>query len=68
MQLLIGDETAKTISSSLLSTGGRKGIQNAKLVSALKMKLCEPFRPSVNATKCYAKQLLFPPEKRKVLN
>lgn len=52
MQLLIGDDTAKTISISLLSTGGRKGIQNANLVSALKMKLCEPFRPSENDTKC----------------
>lgn len=52
MQLLIGDDTAKTISISLLSTGGRKGIQNANLVSALKMKLCEPFRPSENDSKC----------------
>lgn len=52
MQLLIGDETAKKISSSLLTSGGRKEIQNAKLVSDLKMKLCEPFRPSVNATEC----------------
>jgi len=52
MQLFTGDETAKTISSSILSTGGKKGIQNAKRVSDLKIKLCEPFRPSVNATEC----------------
>lgn len=52
LQLLIGDETTKTISNSLLCTGGRKGIENAKWVLGLKMKWCEPFRSSVNATEC----------------